>query len=172
MAFHILSNGKGQINIEFVVSVIILALVTISAAIAIVRLLPGVSTSAEETHLRSRATDLAKVLFEEPGIPVNWTANPVLIGLAEANNFSNETVKGSLDPIKVSYLNNSILYSQLKSNLNLETDLDFHITIQNETTKFLDYFNFTPSSTDKVVTIKKLASLNKSAVNITLLVWT
>ncbi|HIJ98413.1 TPA: hypothetical protein H1005_00525 [archaeon] len=171
MVFHIIKNAKAQVNIEFVVSIIILVLITISAAIAILRLLPTFSTATEDSDLRARATDFSKVLFDNPGVPTNWVTNPILVGLAYYNNNSNETVRGALDPIKVDYLNDSITYDQLKQNLNLEDDFNFKIDISNQTFRFLDYFNHTPGKTDKTITIKKYASVNRTQVNITLLVW-
>ncbi len=171
MVFHVVKNNQGQVNIEFVVSVILLAVITVSAAVAILRLLPTFSTAAEDSELRARATDFAKVLFDTPGSPTNWNTNPALVGLALYNNNSNETIRGALDPLKVDYLNDSIPYSQLKQNLSLEEDFNFKIDISNQSFRFLDYFNHTPGKTDKTITIKKYASINKTQVNITLLVW-
>ncbi len=171
MVLHILRNKKGQLNIEFIVSVVLLALITISAAIAIIRVLPSFGTSADESALRARATDFAKVLLDEPGVPLNWTTNPILVGLADVNNYSNETIRGALSSQKVSYLNNSVPYSLLKQNLSLEVDFNFLINISNQTSTFLIYYNHTPSRTDKTIKITKLASINKTQVNVTMLVW-
>ncbi len=171
MGFHLLKNERGQLNVEFIIATILLALVVVSAAIAIIRLLPSYSTAADDSALRARATDFAKVLFDSPGKPANWTANPAVVGLTKVNNYSNETIRGVLDPVKVSYLNNSIPYSQLKQNLSIEVDFNFKINISNQTFTFLDYFNSTPGRTDKTITITKLAVVNKSQVNISLLVW-
>jgi len=121
--------------------------------------------------LRARATDFAKMLLDYPGAPSNWNTNPSLVGLAEFNNYSSEIIRGALDPLKVSYLNTSIPYSQLKQNLSLGEDFNFKILISNESSTFLDYFNYTPGKTEKTISIVKFASINKTQVNITVLVW-
>ena len=155
MGFYFLENKKGQLNIEFIVAVILLALIVIASATAIVRMLPGFSNAADESNLRARATDFSRVLFDNPGVPQNWSSNPVIVGLAQLNNYSNETVKGAFDPLKVTFLNNSINYSQLKQNLSLEEDFNFAINISNQSYTFLDYYNNTPGRTDRTITIKK-----------------
>lgn len=178
MVFHLLRERKAQVNIEFIVAVVLLAFVLISTVIFTIRLLPAFSSELEEANLRARATALENLLLYSPGVPINWTSSPAVIGLAAANNNSNETILGALDPTKLVQLNTSpdLNYSSLKNNLNL-SDVDFYLKISS-TWGILDYFNHTPAEAQRVVSMNKMMviinntlKINKTEANVTLLVW-
>ncbi len=166
-------------NIEFIVAVILLTFVVISTVMFAIRLMPSFGDSFGESNLRAKATALENLLLYKPGVPANWTQVPVaVIGLAAFNNYSNATIAGALDLNKIVQLNTSpyLNYSNLRKNLSL--DVDFYLKI-NSTDGIMEYFNYTPAKTDRVISINKvmvltnstLNRINKTEANITLLVW-
>lgn len=167
-----LQGKKGQVNVEFILAVLLLSFVIVTTVIFVIRLLPAFGTGLEESNLRANALALEKILLEEPGVPINWTTSPALFGLAAANNHSNETIRGALDPIKLEYINStpSANYGTLISNLSINGTVEFYLIVSS-TWGYMEYFNYTPAKTENVIAFRKLMAINGSEANVTLLVW-
>ncbi len=170
MAYDILNN-KGQLNLGFVVSVVLLIMLILFVMTNVLNMIPSIRDRTEQTTLEINALSLSKMLIETPGYPYDWTSNPARLGLAQYNNYSHKTIIGKLDPSKVNYANNTALYSVFKTNLGIENSLNFHLIIRNSTSVVLDLYNTTPSKTSNVVSLRKFAVINQTPVNITLLIW-
>ncbi len=185
MVFHILNEKKAQVNIEFIVAVVLLAFVIVSVIIITIQTFPAFTDQTKDSNARAKAAAVENLLLYSPGIPQNWSGiNPpsagtvVILGLAYFDNRSNQTVYGALDPQKLAFINSSSLlnYSFAKSSLNL-TGADFYLDIQSHWGN-LTYYNYTPTSSQRVVSITKKMPLinnsfkiNQTTANVTLLVW-
>ncbi|HIK02765.1 TPA: hypothetical protein H1012_02880 [archaeon] len=182
MVFHTLEN-RGQVNIEFIVAVVLLAFVLISTIIFTIRLIPASSSALEEGSIRAKANALEDVLLYSPGYPPNWTSIPAVVGLAAFNNYSNETILGGLSAQKLLMLNTTaaLNYSSVKRNLSLDENTDFYLKVNSSGWGSMEYFNYTPMDTQRVVSINKLmilynqtngtTKINQTEANVTLLVW-
>jgi len=173
MVLHLLSlrNRRGQMNIGFILSIILFASLLIVVVINIISLLPLFKDKIDEDILKSRAVSLSILLFDKPGVPYDWAANPTVVGFAYYNNYTNETEMGVLSAAKVNYVNASLNYSQVKNSLNVDPEVDFRIIIRNATDPIMDFYNVTAGRTDRVIALRRFAVINTTAVNITLLVW-
>ena len=179
MVFHPLEN-RGQVNIDFILAVVLLAFVIISVVIITIRTFPSFTDQTKDASARSKAAAVESLLLYSPGYPPNWSdpSVVVILGLAYFNNRSNQTIYGALDPTKLSLINssNTLNYSFAKNSLNL-TDVDFYLQIRSDWGN-LTYFNYTPTSSQRVISINKQMALinnsfklNQTTANVTLLVW-
>ena len=181
MGLHLLrKNENAQMNIEFIVAVMLLTFVIVSVVIITIRAFPSFTDQAKESGSRAKAAAVENLLLYSPGVPQNWSDQSAVkvLGLSYFNNFSNETILGALDPAKLSLINSSssLNYSFAKSSLNL-TAVDFYLEIRSDWGTF-SYFNYTPTSSQRVISINKKMGLinnsfriNQTTANVTLLVW-
>ncbi|MFH1424959.1 MAG: hypothetical protein ABIG20_04805 [archaeon] len=166
---------KGQINLGFVVAVLLLIVLIISTTMTVVGWAPEVVDEARHKALESKATDLGKLILEDPGMPADWN-DPTLVdvpGLALYNEYSKETVIGKLDTIKI--VGWELLgYQEVKIKLGLDNDTNFRLTINSCNTT--DFYGSLPDETTRVVRVRRhlvIGNLtnNDCTSNVTLWVW-
>lgn len=173
MDFHILGK-KGQLNIGFMIAVVLLLAVIIFSVVQIIDMVPPIKDRSDQAFLKASAYKLSEIVIDGAGYPKDWGDNPAVLdvlGLAEYSSEAERTRTGKLDPDKVSYANNSTLYSDFKSGLSLDSAVNFRLLIENDTSTVLDLADTLPGRTSNVVSLRRLAVLNDVPVNITLLVW-
>ena len=170
MDFHLLGK-KGQLNIGFMVAVVLLLAVIIFSVVQIIDMVPPIKDRSDQAFLKASAYKLSEIVIDSAGYPKDWEVNPDVIGLAEYSSEADRTRTGKLDPVKVKYTNNSALYSDFKSGLGLDPAINFRLLIENDTSTVLDLADTLPGRTSNVVSLRRLAVLNDVPVNITLLVW-
>lgn len=177
-----ITQKKAQINLDFIVSIVLLSVMVISVVAFLLRMVPDVKDEADLFYVQSRALDINRLLIDDPGAPANWsnwsaeypTSEEFFrVGFALFDNYSNEVVYGQLDIDKVKYTNASLDYSYVKNNLGVENETDFRVIITNATTLLLDLYNNSTStpSTRNVVVLRRFMVMNHSYVNVTLMVW-
>ncbi|MFO7872744.1 MAG: hypothetical protein R6U26_03885 [Candidatus Undinarchaeales archaeon] len=170
MDFHSLGR-KGQMNLGFMIAVVLLIAVIIFSVTQILGMVPPVKDKSDQAFLKASAYKISATLVDSSGYPKDWTSNPEVLGLAEYSSEAGKTEAGLLDPVKVSYANDSTKYSTFKSGLGLDRDIDFRILIENDTSTVLNLVNTSYGRTSNVVSIKRFAVLNNNPVNVTILVW-
>jgi hypothetical protein len=174
MVLHIL-NKKAQINLGFLIAVVLLSILVLVVVLSILRTLPASSYAMEQENLRSNAVGLGTLLVEDPGYPSDlnqWGLAPQRIGFADYNAYSNRTKLGELSLEKINYIETNITYSNAKSGLGLE-GYDFRVQIVNnsDSSVLLDFYNSTSPETSNSVAIKRFSIVQSVPVTITLEVW-
>jgi len=160
----------------FVVSTLLLIVIIIAITQAVLRWPPQIKDRVDQNVAVSRANALNKILLNTPGVPPDWSGSnlPSAIGLAEYNNLSNTTLVGSLDSAKLSYVNSSLTYFEVKARLGMNNDTDFYLKVSNSTRSY-EIRHPLPGQGMNVVAINRYMILNSSStnitVNVTLLVW-
>ncbi len=170
MGLHFLGK-KGQMNLGFMIAVVLLIAVIIFAVTQMIGMVPPVKDKSDYAFLKASSYKISETLVDSPGYPKDWTSNPEVLGLAEYSSEAGKAEAGLLDPDKVSYVNDSTKYSTFKSGLGLDRDVNFRILIENETSTVLNLVNTSHSRTSNVVSIKRFAVLSGNPVNVTILVW-
>ena len=167
MDFHIRLNRKGQLNLGFIVAVMLLAFMIFGIVLMVLRSIPAFTDEAEQSNLRANAESLSVLLFEDPGNPINWDGTLDRVGLAKLD-YSNSVVNGELDQGKISSLA-ALPYSTAKSSLN--SSVDFSIKIEQGASVLLNYKPEIVPTSENVVVIKRFMVINNNAANVTLRVW-
>jgi len=171
MVLHSSLNGKGQFNIGFVIAVILFTFLAILIVMNILDFVPGSKDRIDTVNLQSTAYNLNEIMIDGPGLPVAWTSSPTRVGFAEYSSYSGLTVPGSLDKVKVDHVEASMAYSDVKSGLGLPEEIDFRLLITDGSTIHLDLVNNSIPTTSNSITIQRIASMNKTKVDVVLTVW-
>jgi len=176
MAVHLL-NRKSQVNLGFVVSIGLLAIMVMYSTFSIVRMVPTFKYELKENNLQMDAIILGSLLFDEPGYPTSWTqGNYERVGFAYYDAFAAKTVMGCLDMNKFINANASLTYSNIQSSLGLGNDTDFRIKFENSSGTLLDVYASSPGENAPVVVIRRFLTIGNltdkfEPVNVTLYVW-
>lgn len=118
---------KGQINLGFIVAVVLLIIVIISASMFMLDLIPSYRYKSEQDIMSARANSLAVVMLEsDEGI-----------GLAYRNLDTGQLEHGRLDMGKVMTLG-GMSYSDAKQQLGIQ-DMDFSLYIVESGSPVLDF---------------------------------
>jgi hypothetical protein len=170
MAVHIL-NKKAQINFGFIIAVVILVGLIISATTGILNIIPGIKHEAEAAAMEPRVSILSKLLLDDPGYPAEWYAGTVQrVGLLHYNTFTNKSILGQINSSKLSYIQ-TLTYNNLAHQLGIMNETSFRLRIEN-TTIILDINNSMPGGTSSVYVVKRFMTIdNQNVVNVTLEVW-
>ena len=170
------SSSKGQLNLGFIVSTLLLVVIIISITQAVMKWPPLIKERADQNLIVSRASALNKVLLDTAGAPPDWdvSGTPVSLGIVAYNNYSNTSVIGFLGSRKLDYINSST-YFGVKSLLGMDNDTDFYLKVYNSSNVFAEVMGSFPGSSTNVVSINRDMMINNSEtnipVNVTLLVW-
>ena len=152
---------KGQINLGFIIAVVMLVVVIISATMFLLDMVPSYRYRSEQDILNARVNSLAVVMLDSPGDPPDWNDPTVnRIGLAYWNPSTGETELGNIDMEKVAALE-SMDYGTVKSKLGL-AGVDFSLYIAELGTPVLDFNTGAISETGTVVTLGKSSVLVSS----------
>jgi hypothetical protein len=146
----------------------------IAVTLAILNVIPDVQKESRINALQARAVDLSKIILEDPGYPFMWDESaPERIGFSEYNNYSNMTVLGELDEVKIDNATINYSYSFLRNSLGISNDsaLNFRLLIEIENGIDSDFYEYPPPNSSNVVSLKRFATTNGSLTNITLVVW-
>lgn len=170
MVLHFLGK-KGELNLGFIVSVVLLISLVMFAAVHLLKFAPSVQEKSEYAFVKTSAFKVSRTIVDSPGYPKDWTSSPEALGLAKHNTYSGKTERAVLDPEKVEYVSNSSDYSSFKESLTMGRDLDFRLIIKNETSTVVDLKDTLPGKTSNVVRMKRSAVLSDNKVNVTILVW-
>ena len=174
MAFHLLDIGakKAQMNFGFIIAILLLLVLIISASTNILDMIPFVKHESEAAAMEPQAFMLSKLLLDDPGYPADWTSTTVQrVGLLYYDSAENKSVLGQLSSDKILTAAN-LSYDTVASQLGFYNDTSFRLKIINASGVILDIKNSLPGSTSNVFVIRRILSLdNKWIVNATVEVW-
>jgi hypothetical protein len=136
---------KGQINLGFIVAVVLLIIVIISATMFMLDLIPSYRYRSEQDIMSARANSLSVVMLESDMPPA----------LAYRNLETGELEQGRLDMGSINALGGTS-YSNAKQQLGLE-DMDFSLYIEHAETgaPMLDFNTGAIPQTGTVVILEK-----------------
>lgn len=156
----------GQIRVEFVVSIIIFALVIFFIVTQTNILFSSLLTDSKSDTLKAKASNVIKILIEDKGDPKDWNNNPgstKRVGLAD-----NQPYNLSYNKISnLSYnCSNSDVYKNLLWNFGLKA---YRLRVYNSTNQML-FCGFN-SLEPPLVTETKYIYIENEIGNITLELW-
>jgi hypothetical protein len=164
-------NQKAQVNFGFIIAVLLLIVVIITATTGVLDKLPSIKHDAETSAMAPRIEVISKLLLEDPGYPATWTsANVERVGLIHHNSYNNKTKFGQLNSTKINYVA-TLSHDTIAHQLGLFNDTNFRLRVSNAN-MILDINQSLPGSTASVFVLNRVFSLDgTSFVNATLEVW-
>lgn len=171
MALHLLAQGRGQINFGFIIAVLLLVVLVITAATGILGILPSIKHEAKASALEPRAFVISSLLLENTGYPPDWTsANVERVGLLQYDSFKERAVLGRLNSTKITHAS-TLSYDTVAEQLGIGNETSFRVTISNAAT-LLDLYGSEPGGTSSVYVMRRVLALDDTGlVNVTVEVW-
>lgn len=164
-------NTKAQLNIGFILAIVLLTIIIISATLSILRMVPTANEEIEKANLQAVTLDLSKILLDDPGDPADWISSPTRVGFAEFNNYTQLPVVGKLNKTKLDYVNSSMTYGDFKTSIGLNNDTDFILLIKDNISTIFYKRGIFPEKVSNVIVLNRFAVINRTQVNVTLTVW-
>lgn len=163
---------SAQINMGFVVSMLLLSVLIITTTVVVINWMPSIKENSQQETLRSMAVDLNKMLLEDPGSPADWWSISQVerIGLAEYDTNLNEIILGKLDLTKITETEDAG-YRFTQGKLELNNDTAFRLQIENGSINLMDQHDLLPAGGTRVVVVKRTMVVGDDIVNVTLWVW-
>ncbi|MEM7825075.1 MAG: hypothetical protein QXO27_03840 [Candidatus Aenigmatarchaeota archaeon] len=160
---------KGQLSIEYYISLILFVFFIVYLSFQIVKITPTYIRELKNENLRIEAYQLSELLINDPGEPINWDSQPQVkrIGLSSNENKTNLLSGNKIAAMKTKCSTN---YEDVRRLIG--TEYYFSLFLTNETLRqtICQPTNFPVRETNTTIT-RVVAIDDNSIGNLSLFVW-